>query len=280
MMKRSFSVLATLLFLFGLAANAQDFYEKKPWTEWSESTAQRVTEDSPWANKYTDSQVIVQQTSTDANSRDREATNEISYVASLRSALPIRQAIVRMRQTQMKYDKMTPEQKKQIDDQAKQFLDQTYPDSIVVNVHYGSNVVDFARQLRSYWQAQTLDSQKNSVFLVTGSGKRIPLAQFQVVAGGGAEFYYIFPRNDEKGEAYVSRDEKKLGLEFVHPDDIGNNNNSSATTVGGRSSGQGSPAGQIGTSATTTALKGNVSGKRVFLQFKPAKFTYAGNFTY
>jgi hypothetical protein len=279
MMKRSFSILIAVLFLLSLFGNAQDFYEKKPWTEWSEGNARRLVEDSPWAAKYTISEPVIQQTSTDSNTRDRETSNDIWYTASLRSALPVRQALVRIRQAQAKYDKMTPDQKKQIDDQAKQFLDQTYPDSIVVNVQYGSNIADFGRQLSGYWQAQTLDSQKNSVFLVTGNGKRIPLAQFQVVPAG-REFYYIFPRNDEKGESIVSRDEKKLGLEFIHPDEIGTSSNSSATTVAGRSAGQGSPAGQIGTSATTTALKGNVSGKRIFIQFKPAKFTYAGNFTY
>jgi hypothetical protein len=43
------AVSVIVLFYCAAPAPAQDFWKKKPYTEWSEKECRRLLEDSPWA---------------------------------------------------------------------------------------------------------------------------------------------------------------------------------------------------------------------------------------
>ena len=130
--------------------------------------------------------------------------------------MPIRHAYVRLLRINMKYDKLTPEQRKQFDERADRMLIATYPDTIVLRVTYGSNVQVDDRELAFFWKHQTKDTLKNFVFLIAAGGKKIPLEDYLLPSGAAREFNLVFPRRVE-GRPVIGASDKSIALEFTHP---------------------------------------------------------------
>ena len=63
------------------------------------------------------------------------------FAVQLRSALPIRQAIVRQLQLQQKYDKMNDTQRSEFDKQAEQILIRSYDNAILVHVDFSRGLL-------------------------------------------------------------------------------------------------------------------------------------------
>jgi len=235
--KKSVLLTLVLTLLCAAAAQGQEFWEKKPYQKWSEKEARKLLTDSPWAQDHTLSQVFIQPvgspgagrppvqdvTSTrssdpfgrDDAGRALQGRPELKYQAQFRSALPIRQAIVRLNQINLKYDDLTPEQKAAFDKNAEAFLAKSFPDTLVLYVSYTTNVQVDDRDMAAYWQRQTIDTLKNSVFLILPGGEKIPLSEFGI-AKGGREFQFVFPRTRE-GRSLIQAKDKSVQLEFIHP---------------------------------------------------------------
>lgn len=150
----------------------------------------------------------------------------VLYTVQLRSALPVRMAIVRQMQIANKYDSLSSEQKQAFDQRAKSFLDANYDDKIVINVAYSSNVRDHDIPLSQHWQSRTKELLMNSVFLYASKGDKLRLVDFNVAQGGGREFQLVFPRKVD-GKPILTPEDKNLTLEFPIP------------TVGGIGNGRG-----------------------------------------
>ncbi len=214
---------------------AAEFWGKKDYRQWSEKECRKLLGNSPWAKQYVLSQVFIEDMGAlpnqgDSNadlgggppppsaiegSRAREQNPRMFYQAQIISALPIRQAIVRLRQLEAGYDNMSPENKEEFDAAAKKYLARDFPDTVVVQVFYGSNVHIDARDMAQHWQNQTVGTLKNFVFLIGGKGKKVPLLQF-ATAKGGQMFQMVFSRLPE-GQPLVGPKDKSLKLEFPHP---------------------------------------------------------------
>ena len=246
-MKRSVVVLACICAAAGFAAN-DDFWNQKPYANWSAKECARLLKDSPWAKtiklQRTNLREISRETGRERTQRGPapgappgtsasdsivapgtqglaaadqgtgNANQEISYTAQIRSAAPVRQAFVRMKQIESKYDALGGAAKSRADQAYQNYLGQQFPEKIVVLVTYGANLADNDRVLAHYWQSQTLDTLKNSVFLSGPDGDRMgPIAY---VGGSGAqrEFQFVFPRNPATAQAAA---DKPLVFEFDHP---------------------------------------------------------------
>jgi hypothetical protein len=201
------------------AIQGGEFWQKKDYQQWSERECRKLLEDSPWGQSYTLSQTLIEPLSTPsiggAGERARESRPEISYQAEFRSALPIRQALVRLEQIRVKYDQLQPAQKQAADQKAAEFLAKRFPDTVVIHVSYSSNVQSDDRDLVRYWRSQTTDTLKNVVFLDTAAEK-VPLLLYSVTQGAGREFQLVFPR-EYKGRPLIGPNDKTLQLEFPHP---------------------------------------------------------------
>ena len=105
-----FFVLLLSLVEFGVG---EDFWQKKPYQEWSEKECQRLLHDSPWADTFTTVESKTRTTQRyDDLDRAAEPLPELSYVAQIRSALPIRQALMRQLQLDTKLPQnRNPEQR-------------------------------------------------------------------------------------------------------------------------------------------------------------------------
>src|SRR5438105_4988974 len=148
MIQRRFLAVLLVPLLLALAARAEDFWVKKPYTAWSAEETRKLLEDSPWARSITLNNVVMSnQTVADV---ERE-TPIITYRMQLRSALPVRQAIVRAQQLQAHYDAMSAEQKKQFDQSSERWLAANFDDRIIAYVTCSANVQGYRGELRQYW---------------------------------------------------------------------------------------------------------------------------------
>jgi hypothetical protein len=219
MKPKSGFVLISMALACLAAIQGGEFWHKKEYQQWSERECRKLLEDSPWGQSYTLSQTLIEPLSTPstdgAGERAREARPQISYQAEFRSALPIRQALVRLEQIRVKYDQMQPAQKQVADQRAKDFLAVRFPDTVVLHVAYSSNVQSDDRDLVRYWRSQTTDTLKNFVFL-NAAGEKVPLLLYSVTQGAGREFQLVFPR-EYKGRQLIGPNDKTLQLEFPHP---------------------------------------------------------------
>ncbi len=212
-------------FISALAAPIQggEFWQKKDYHRWSESECRKLLEESPWALKY---QVRGHEVPHgDITKTPGETTSlsqmfqAVDYEVQFRSALPIRQAEVRIKQHQQKYDKMTPEQKKVFDDQTNKLLEENFQDKIVIYLRYSSTLSSTDKDLYAYWKDQvTTASLKNSVYLINQRGEKIQLTACALIArtahGHGIEL--DFPR-EQNGKPIIADSDKNLKLQFVNP---------------------------------------------------------------
>ncbi len=210
------------LFLVALcslaAVQGGEFWHKKDYQQWSERECKKLLEDSPWAKSYTLSQVFItplQDNESDTLARERQENLRFTYRVQFRSALPVRQAMVRQMQIAQKYDQMSPEQKQQFDQRAAEFLSARFPDTVVVHLSFSTNVQQDDREVARYWQAQTTETLKNSTYLIGPKGEKVELQRYTVTEAGRA-FQFTFPRQYQ-GHPLVGPQDKTLKLEFKHP---------------------------------------------------------------
>jgi hypothetical protein len=204
--------VATMIsFLFVLLCSgsmvfAQGFWAKKDYREWTQRECDRLLQDSPWAKRINLVSTMGGETAAEQGF--------IRYDIQIRSALPIRQAMVRSMMIANNYDRMSPGQKQEFDKNVEGFLNADSGNRVVLNVEYATNLQTTELDLHRHWQTQTTELLHNSVFLIPGRENRVPVAQY--VAGQGTEFQLIFPREVE-GRPILSEKDRDLILQFPYP---------------------------------------------------------------
>jgi hypothetical protein len=192
------------------AAATKDFWEKKEYKEWSEKDCRKMLEDSPWAKIYeVRSTGYIPLTTSDVQHPF------IRYQVQFRSALPVREAIVRQTQIENNYDDLSAKQQKTDDKQTDPFLNANYDNYVVVYVSYTTNHRNVLTELNNHWEIQNADKLKFSVYLTGEKGVKIELAQYAYYEGVGA-FQFVFPRKKDSQEV-IGPEDKYLTVEFPYP---------------------------------------------------------------
>ena len=229
------TIALTILLGSMAAAQSGEFWQKKPYRQWSEAECRKMLEESPWAKTHTLGQVYIEplQSPSSPRSNDpfqvpdpttgpvnsstadraREQHPRIKYVVQFRSALPIRQAMVRMMEINQNYNQLPSGGKQKFDQNADAFLGKNLSNTVVLFVTFSSNVQEFLMELSRYWQAQTTETLKNSVFLITSRGDKIPPMNY---IWAGTEFQLTFPREYNE-QPVAAPGDKMIRLEFTHP---------------------------------------------------------------
>jgi len=230
-------VLAALL-LASAAAGAAEFWEQKKYTQWSKKDVDKMLNDSPWTQDFEDTDVNIdplqspalssgpplnesgagapETGDTDVGLRARESVARLRYIFQIRSALPVRQALVRRAQLQQDYERMPAEQRRIFDQQSEQFLSGDFSNRVVIFVSFDSNIDFDKRELARHWQTQSTEMLKNSVYLIGSKGRKAELQEFTLANPSGQAFQFTFPRVVD-GEELAGLDDKSLQLEFIHP---------------------------------------------------------------
>jgi hypothetical protein len=297
-----FAVL-TILSVAVVGVQAADVWVDKDWKQWSKEDVKVLLEHSPWAKGWAKGQVNTSSAVPSVSGAGQEgaaAENAptIHYYLQIRSAEPVREAVIRQFQLDQGYDtSMTEAQKKSFDERAAQFLNRKYDDVINVHVVYSSNIQEFERELAVYWQNITQDSVPNDFYLITERGNHIAPTRYVAPKTGAYEFDLSFPRV-VNGEPVIHDGDKGFSIQFTNPAvGAGSPNGStpssapkgpSTVATGGATArkpgstvGTRSPLPPTGGSASPTNHSvANFKAERVLVEFNVPSMMWQGKLTY
>jgi hypothetical protein len=222
---KTLGLFASML-LLAVSAIAQP---DKPYTKWGKEEALRLLTDSAWAKPY-------QSNTGSANAAAAQIRREQGQTASsggsnpqsvardfgpppvtlrLHSALPMRQAVVRLQQIDAGYDKMNAEEKAMFDKSREKYLDCAIcRDYYVVTL---TKAPDSSRSSseEGIFQGFTLQELKENVKLVNDKGEFRELAEFNPPKGPRDQAVFYFKRLDDAGNPLFSQDSKEVKFVFA-----------------------------------------------------------------
>jgi hypothetical protein len=209
-----------IVVILASASLAQGPWVKKDWKQWSKDDCKKILEDSPWAQRWSESNEKMANFSTRTRGTSgvgAESELEVHYVVQFRSALPIREAVVRQAMIASGYDRLEPPQQREMEKQTESFLNRNYDDVIVVHVVYGSNVQEYNRDLATFWQTHYPEGTiPQEAFLNTPRQQKVAPVRLISPKGGAQEFELIFPRQVD-GKPLLEPGDKKVSVEFLVP---------------------------------------------------------------
>jgi hypothetical protein len=195
------SVLAVLCLTS--PAYSQKAWEKKPYQQWSNNEAMKILTDSPWA-QTSDLIRDLDQFSTRPGTRDLPPSFAATIVR-LRSALPVRQAFVRLKQLSIKYDKLKDADKASYDAEFKEFLEcPPCAKYYIVTIEIGLLNAPLSRLDPKKYSLTTLQS---SAFLANDKGEWRECVHTRQE---NREILFFFPRLDGQGNKLITSDNKEF----------------------------------------------------------------------
>lgn len=206
------SALALAAALSALAAPARaqkEEWQGKPYQQWTRKEVDKLLSDSPWSRQFVRSAAAI-------SSSDAGVMATKGYVVRLRSALPVRQGLLRLRQIREKYDSMSDGKKAEFDEKNKALVEcPACEENYVVAMLPTADSDKLSEQLYK----ASLERVKPYVRLVNDRGQQRELVHF-APAKSGSEVIFFFPRFDDKGAPLVTPDTKRLVL-IVDPGALG-----------------------------------------------------------
>jgi len=217
--------LALMGCLLGVAFGQKEL-PKKPFSQWTKSEAESVLNDSAWARKrelrikfdresqkaagaYSGvSSAAAAQSETEVTS---QAPVDFVFTLRLRSALPVRQAMVRLKTLETNVEKMTAEQAAAFESRMKGLLEcPACVGNYVVSLSSKSKDSPGADGVYATLKGGRLTDLQRYVYLANERGERRPLVHFVPPKAPGEEAIFFFPRADEKGAPLLTVDNKEL----------------------------------------------------------------------
>jgi hypothetical protein len=213
--------------IFALSVPAQKTMDK-PYHKWSKDEAFKMISNLPFADQY-QSTDAVNAVSTQANAAD-QADNRFEgrergrgsgrylaptpVVVRLHSALPVRQAIVRLQEISAGYDKMNEADQKKFDASVAGFLE-----CAVCKGYYVVTMFKFKNSAMGVvddglFQTSKLEEFQNRVWLENDKGEKRMIEQFSPAKGPGDTAILFFKRQDEKGNVLITPDTKEFRIVF------------------------------------------------------------------
>jgi len=180
---------------------AQVGWEKTPYQSWSAADVKAVLEKSPW------SRVVEQDTTIAPSMLGVNAPKmEVQATVLLRSAMPVRQALLRERQLLVKYDSMNAADRAAFDAKNKALLDcpacaKYYVISVRCNYAcYGGSFIE---------------DHKKSFYLMNDKGERREVAGATPLADKQQGAIFFFPRLNDKGEPLLTPASRELTFQSL-----------------------------------------------------------------
>ena len=208
-------------------ASAQKVWEK-PFEKWSKEDAIKILTNSPWVETYqlseglaASAQEQIAREQADQNLR-RQPTQGSSarnvapapVVIRLHSALPIRQALTRLKQIEAGYDKMDEKKRADFNEITKNYLScpicQKY--YVVTMTKFGNSSAQGVQE--GLFQTMKFEQLKGNVRLVNDKGEQRELAEFTPPKGAGDFAVFFFPRRDDKTNDLLTTESKNFKFVF------------------------------------------------------------------
>ena len=207
---------------------AQEPWTRKPFNEWSKAEAEQVLDNSPWVSKQelrlrydTQRQVAAGSYTPNAGVTDTTAGNaqtsvsadipvDFVFTVRLRSALPLREALSRLKELQAD-TKMDAKERTTFDAQVKGLLEcPACAQNYVVSLSSKSKNSPGADAVYSTFKGGRLSDLQRYVYIANDKGERRALIYFVAPKAPGDEAVFFFPRLDEKGAPLLTNQSKLL----------------------------------------------------------------------
>jgi hypothetical protein len=208
---RGFALLLSAIVLFAGLLMAAEWWEKKPYSQWSDKEVKRMLDNSPWGKVHT--VTIMNPTFTGTRDFRSEGTGDLErekqnlFHLHFLTAKPIRMAIARQHML---------DQKGQANPSGlERFVGQTSEKNIILAMTLNS-VPKGTSSERGYLSAllklSTPELTANT-FLATKSGKRVYIVRYDPPGQDGLGAKYYFPRYMEDGKPFVTVDDDEVRFE-------------------------------------------------------------------
>lgn len=219
-----------------LAFNAFGQKPEKSYHQMSKEEALKVLTRLPFADEYSSvSAGAAVASSVDA--RDRadntfagQERGRVSrslaptpVIVRLHSALPVRQAAIRLQEIGAGYDKMDADAKKKFDASVAGYLECAICKDyyVVTMLKYKNSTMGVVDD--GLFQTMKLDEFKGNMWLVNDKGEKRELEQFTAAKGPGDTSIFFFKRLDEKGNPLLTPENKDFRIMFNNTLRSGNN---------------------------------------------------------
>lgn len=224
-------IVITSLLAGGLLplARAQDPVLARPIEQWKKQDAKKILTDSPWAImqevriKYAgESRPVAGGPNPTSGATNRTEQNTISsggaeapvdfqFTLRLRSAMPVRQALVRLKQIEAGYDELTDKERAAFDAKTKGLLEcPACVENYVLTLSSKSSQSPGADAVYSVFKGGRLEDLKRYIYIANERGDRRSLVHFVPPRVPGDEATFFFPRFDESGEPLLTPANKEL----------------------------------------------------------------------
>ena len=229
---RQCSWLAVLLLVCYGSIWAQNASPDKSFQHWSKSEAEKILNNSPWAKQQEVRIKFDKETQTAAGSYSgvsndtaaqskTEVTSQVPadfiFTLRLRSALPVRQAVVRLKQLETNIEKMDPKDRVAFEAQIKGLLDcPACANNYVITLSSRSKSNPGADAVYATFKGGRLADLQRYIFIANERGDRRQLIHFVAPKAPGDEAIFFFPRLDEKGVPLLTIDNKELLINLAN----------------------------------------------------------------
>lgn len=220
-----------LLAVFGFAAvgYAQETWKSKPFSQWSRGEAESILNNSPWASRTALRMNFDKKTQKVAgnygvvdpldrnpgNIKDIQASTDIpvdfQFTLRLRSALPVRQAVARLKQLDTDVEKLNAKDLAAFDTQIKGLIDCPACESnYVITLSSKSSNSPGADAVYTSFKGGRLADMQRYVFIANEHGEQRALVHFVAPKVPGDEAIFFFPRLDARGVPLLTPENKEL----------------------------------------------------------------------
>jgi hypothetical protein len=208
---RRIGVFIAVLGLAAATPQAKDFWER-PHSGWKHSEVLKMLEDSPWSRK-----VVLTDQRAGRGTTNVAGEMELyhSYTVRLFTALPVRQAYVRMFQLMNQYDEMSRRDKEEFDGNFA-FALRDFPDEVIVNLDFETNDRQTAMEVDRRLKQSTAAQLKQSAYLISDRLGRVELINYFPPAPDGTGAKFVYPRVVD-GQPVVSPEDREVKFELWVP---------------------------------------------------------------
>jgi hypothetical protein len=272
--------LSAILFLvIFLSFNAAAQKPEKPWVEWSLKEAQKILDDSPWGRTQTEtdtSEMFYSPTATpvtasaNATTQDRAAQGATNQATSVKfrirffTAKPIRQAFVRLLESQNQLDKARTEK-------MRAWADLHTDEYIIVAVSYEATDRRYLGRVDQAFESAVTAVLKDSTYLERRDGKRLFLSEYKPPKKDGLGAHFIFPRILD-GQPFLTADSGSIRFHSEYQ-------NQSALDPALTTNGQSSRTGNTRQSSSSIQ-PGSPFKFKLDMRFKVSEMMYGGVLEY
>jgi hypothetical protein len=178
-------LFAIAVLSFGTSLSyGQKAWEKKPYEEWTPQETLGILLDSPWAQlRAENNQSVAHPT-----------------IIRLRSALPIRQALVRQKKIYLNDHKFTATDKTRFNSDVKEFLE--------CSDCAKNYIVTLSSEALTGLRGLSFEQVKPYIYLANDKGERRHLIHFIPPKSDRSEAMFVFERFDDAGQPLITVDNK------------------------------------------------------------------------